>query len=53
MDDPSRLCPASFSIIQSGAKLLPVEKFRYEYIAMHCQEILFANGNINTKRLTT
>lgn len=53
MNDSSRLCSASFSIIQSGVKLLSFEKCRYEYTAMYCQEILFADGNINTKRLTT
>lgn len=32
--------------------MLPAEKVRYEYIAMYCQEISFADGNINAKRLT-
>lgn len=53
MHDPSRLCPVSVSIIESGAKLLPVEKVRCENSARYCQEISFADGNTKTKRLTT
>jgi len=53
MDDFLRLHPPSFSIIQSGAKLLPVQEVRHEYSAMYCQEISFADGRIKTKRLTT
>lgn len=51
MDDPSWLCPASFSMIPAGAKLLPVYNLRCEYSARYCQEYYLHMAKLRQKGL--